>query len=54
MPAMIDPKPDVLLSVRGMTKAFGSNVVLKGIDMDVNAGEIVALIGGNGAGKSTR
>ena len=53
MQATIDPKPDILLSVRGMTKAFGSNVVLKGIDMDVNAGEIVALIGGNGAGKST-
>jgi AI-2 transport system ATP-binding protein len=53
MQTAIDPKPDILLSVRGMTKAFGSNVVLKGIDMDVNAGEIVALIGGNGAGKST-
>ncbi len=41
------------LSVRGVTKAFGSNVVLKGIDLDVAAGSVLALIGGNGAGKST-
>ena len=41
------------LSVRGITKAFGANVVLKGIDLDVQPGSVVALIGGNGAGKST-
>ncbi len=41
------------LSVRGITKAFGTNLVLKGIDMDVPSGSVVALIGGNGAGKST-
>ena len=41
------------LSVRGVTKAFGSNVVLKGIDLDVAPGSVLALIGGNGAGKST-
>ena len=41
------------LSVRGITKAFGSNTVLKGIDLDVPKGAVVALIGGNGAGKST-
>lgn len=46
-------KPDALISLRGMTKAFGSNTVLKGIDMNVMRGEVVALIGGNGAGKST-
>lgn len=42
-----------LLSVRGMTKAFGSNKVLKSVDLDLEQGEILALIGGNGAGKST-
>ena len=41
------------LEVRGIRKAFGQNVVLKGIDLRVHAGEVVALIGGNGAGKST-
>lgn len=44
---------DAILSVRGITKAFGSNCVLKGVDMDIAKGTVVALIGGNGAGKST-
>ena len=44
---------DAILSVRGITKAFGTNSVLKGIDMDIAHGSVVALIGGNGAGKST-
>lgn len=42
-----------LLRVRGITKQFGLNVVLKGIDLTVRSGEVLALIGGNGAGKST-
>ena len=44
---------DALMSIRGVTKAFGTNTVLKGIDMDILPGEVLALIGGNGAGKST-
>ena len=42
------------LQVRGIKKAFGQNVVLKGIDLSVDAGEVIALIGGNGAGKQRR
>lgn len=42
-----------LLSVREITKAFGSNRVLKSVTMELSQGEILALIGGNGAGKST-
>lgn len=44
---------DALISVRGITKSFGANAVLKGVDLDIQAGQVVALIGGNGAGKST-
>lgn len=48
-----DSSTKMLLSVRGVLKQFGLNVVLKGIDLDVGEGEVLALIGGNGAGKST-
>ena len=34
-----------LLSVRGIYKSFGLNAVLKGIDLDVMPGEVLALIG---------
>ena len=42
-----------LLSVRGASKRFGAVVGLDGVDFDVDAGEVVALLGDNGAGKST-
>ena len=40
------------LSLRGIGKSFNNNVVLSGIDLDVYKGELVALLGENGAGKS--
>lgn len=42
-----------LLQLRGLRKSFGSIDVLKGIDLDVNRGEVVAVIGVSGSGKST-
>jgi branched-chain amino acid transport system ATP-binding protein len=42
-----------LLSVRGVKTFYGRVMALKGVDLDVHAGEIVTLIGANGAGKST-
>ena len=42
-----------LLSVRGVKTFYGNIIALKGVDLDVRAGEIVTLIGANGAGKST-
>jgi ribose transport system ATP-binding protein len=41
------------LSLRKIEKSFDTNVVLSGIDLDVYEGEVVALLGENGAGKST-
>ena len=42
-----------VLRVRGLHKRFGRLEVLRGIDLDVGAGEMLALVGENGAGKST-
>ena len=42
-----------LLEVRDLTVAYGNIVAVKDLSIDVNEGEIVTLIGSNGAGKST-
>jgi len=44
---------DLLVSMRGMTKAFPGVQALENVDFDLRYGEIHALMGGNGAGKST-
>ncbi len=42
-----------LLSIRGLSKRFGQTEVLKGVDLDVSAGEVVSIIGASGSGKTT-
>ncbi|MGJ6965651.1 phosphonate ABC transporter ATP-binding protein [Streptosporangium sp. G11] len=42
-----------VLTVRGLAKSFGGRTVLSGFDLDVAPGEVVALLGANGSGKST-
>jgi len=43
---------DLVLSVRGVTVAFGEKVVLDNLDLDVRRGEILGFVGASGAGKS--
>ena len=45
-------KGEVFLEMRGIRKSFGSNEVLRGVDLDVYRGETLALLGGSGGGKS--
>ena len=50
---MTEDKNKYILSIKGMSKSFGRNKVLKHIDLNVKPGTIMGLMGENGAGKST-
>jgi phosphonate transport system ATP-binding protein len=45
--------PDAPLVLQGIRKSFGSNEVLKGVDLTLDRGELLAVLGANGCGKST-
>lgn len=44
---------DPILTIRGLQKSFGDNHVLRGIDLEVNKGDCIAILGASGSGKST-
>src|SRR5439155_9115633 len=45
--------PALVISARGLTRRFGSRVVVDNVSFEVGRSEIVALLGPNGAGKTT-
>jgi ABC-2 type transport system ATP-binding protein len=44
---------EILASLRGATMRYGVVTALQGLDLDVRKGELLALLGRNGAGKTT-
>jgi phospholipid/cholesterol/gamma-HCH transport system ATP-binding protein len=52
MAAILPDDRDVVIRIRGLTTAFGSQLIHDRIDLDVARGEIIGIVGGSGSGKS--
>ena len=53
MPRNDNMNQEKIITVKNLTKTFGSFTAVKGISFDVNKGEIFGFLGANGAGKTT-
>ena len=49
---IVDNGREVVIRVRGLAKSFGSHQIWDGLSLDVYRGEILAIVGGSGQGKS--
>src|SRR5215510_2342969 len=52
-PVQEEPESEVAIRVRGLRKVYGEIEAVRGVDLDVHAGEIFGLIGPDGAGKTS-
>ena len=50
---MSQSSSESIIEIRGLKKSFGSKPVLKGVDFQIDRGQVVGLLGANGSGKST-
>lgn len=52
-PPVDQPAGDITLSARNLTRSFGTRQIIRNVSLEIRRGEVVGLLGHNGAGKST-